>query len=301
MPLALDLIAALLFGALATLCALASPRSAPARPAVAAARAVGEAVPPPHWLRRTLSSRLDRTVASGLLLTLALGAAIAGGVVLGVLAYLIRSLSATQGVDNSVAAWGFHHRYALLDPWTAPDHRPRHGPGRPRARGRGRRRRRPPHERTLGRPVPPRRVRRPGGAHVVGEGPRRARPTGLRSRGGGSRAVVPERPLRNLGGVLRRGCARARPAHATPRPRPPRRARRRDRRGRRREPRPPRLPLAVRRRRRPRARLGLVRRLRDPVRRRASSARPRGSRPQRRPPPTPSRLERPRRLRPRGS
>ena len=65
----------------------------------------------PHpWLRRTLVSRLDRSVASGLLLTVALGAAIAGGLVLGLLAYLIRSFPATQRLDNSAAAWGFDHR-----------------------------------------------------------------------------------------------------------------------------------------------------------------------------------------------
>jgi membrane-associated phospholipid phosphatase len=114
MPLALDLVTALALGALAGLCALAySSSAAPARPAVEAARAVGEAAPPPRWLRRALSSRLDRTVASGLLLTLALVTAIGGGVVLGVLAYLIRSLSATQGIDNAVAAWGFDHRSAV--------------------------------------------------------------------------------------------------------------------------------------------------------------------------------------------
>jgi undecaprenyl-diphosphatase len=60
-----------------------------------------------------LAARLDRSVASGLLLTLALGTAIFGGVVLGVLAYLVRSLSATQGIDNTAAAWAFDHRTRL--------------------------------------------------------------------------------------------------------------------------------------------------------------------------------------------
>ena len=300
MPLALDLIAALLFGALATVCALAYPRSAPARPAVAAARAVGEAVPPPHWLRRTLSSRLDRTVASGLLLTLALGAAIAGGVVLGVLAYLIRSLSATQGVDNSVAAWGFHHRtpvstrglHLITDLGTAQvvlalavvvvavDVL--------RTRGRwaapfllavfvGK------EALTLSVKDLAGRVRPAFDPAAAGLGP--SFPSGHSAT---SAAFYAAAAL-----VLGR-------RHATPRPRPPRRARRRDRRGRRREPRPPRLPLAVRRRRRPRARLGLVRRLRDHVRRappppdRGDPGRRGGRRPRRA-------ARTPRHLRPRGS
>ena len=85
----------------------------PNHPALESAKAVGEAMRPHPWLRRTLASRLDRSVASGLLLTLALGAAIAGGLVLGLLAYLIRSLPATQRLDNAAAAWGFDHRTEL--------------------------------------------------------------------------------------------------------------------------------------------------------------------------------------------
>ena len=115
LPLAVDLLVALALGALAALAALAWARS-PAtsnHPALQSAKAVGEAVRPHPWLRRTLASRLDRSVASGLLLTVALGAAIAGGLVLGLLAYLIRSLPATQRLDNSAAAWGFDHRTEL--------------------------------------------------------------------------------------------------------------------------------------------------------------------------------------------
>jgi undecaprenyl-diphosphatase len=109
LPLALDLAVAVVLGTLATLIALAHSE-APARPAVETAQAAGKAVRPHPRLRRLLASRLDRTVASGLLLTLGLGIALAGGVILGVLVYLIRSLSATQGLDNAVAAWGFDHR-----------------------------------------------------------------------------------------------------------------------------------------------------------------------------------------------
>ena len=115
LPLAVDLLVALALGALAALAALVYARS-PAtsnHPALKSAQAVGEAVRPHPWLRRTLASRLDRSVASGLMLTVALGAAIAGGLLLGLLAYLVRSVSATQRLDNAAAAWGFDHRTEL--------------------------------------------------------------------------------------------------------------------------------------------------------------------------------------------
>jgi undecaprenyl-diphosphatase len=57
--------------------------------------------------------RLDRGVASGFLLTAALACAVAGGVVLGVLVYLVRGVPTVQHVDNSVAHWGFAHRTSL--------------------------------------------------------------------------------------------------------------------------------------------------------------------------------------------
>jgi undecaprenyl-diphosphatase len=85
----------------------------PARPAAAAARAVGDAVRPHPGLRRLLVRRLDRRAASGLLLTLALMCAIVGGVVLGVLVYLVRGVPAVRHADNAVATWGFVHRSSL--------------------------------------------------------------------------------------------------------------------------------------------------------------------------------------------
>jgi membrane-associated phospholipid phosphatase len=54
--------------------------------------------------------RLDRSVATGFLLTLALTCSLVGGVLLGVLVYLVRSVPALQHVDNSVADWGYEHR-----------------------------------------------------------------------------------------------------------------------------------------------------------------------------------------------
>ncbi len=77
------------------------------------ARAVGEAVRPHPALRRLLVRRLDRGVATGFLLTLALACSLAGGVLLGILAYLVRNVPALQHVDNSVADWGYDHRTSL--------------------------------------------------------------------------------------------------------------------------------------------------------------------------------------------
>jgi membrane-associated phospholipid phosphatase len=113
MTLLADLAAALVAGILAFLAARWYARSAvtPEQPAVEAARVVGEAVKPhPGLRRRLLARRLDREVASGLLLTLALAVTLAGGLVLGVLAVLVRRVAFIQHVDNSVAAWGYDHR-----------------------------------------------------------------------------------------------------------------------------------------------------------------------------------------------
>jgi undecaprenyl-diphosphatase len=61
-------------------------------------------------VRRQLARRLDRQVASGLLLTLALAVTLVGTLVLGVLALLVRHVAVIQHIDNSVAAWGYDHR-----------------------------------------------------------------------------------------------------------------------------------------------------------------------------------------------
>jgi membrane-associated phospholipid phosphatase len=60
-------------------------------------------------LRALARSRLDPNVGTGLALTAALVVAIFGGVVLGVLAYLVRSSSLLVGVDNAAAKWGHRH------------------------------------------------------------------------------------------------------------------------------------------------------------------------------------------------
>jgi undecaprenyl-diphosphatase len=112
MPLVADLSVALGAGLTAFLAARWFARSGatPERPSMEVARALGETVKPHPGSRRLLARRLDREVASGLLLTLALSVTILGGLALGVLAVVVRRVPLVQHVDNSVAAWGFDHR-----------------------------------------------------------------------------------------------------------------------------------------------------------------------------------------------
>jgi membrane-associated phospholipid phosphatase len=58
------------------------------------------------WLLRLVHGRLDPATATGLALTLALGLAIVGGVLIGVLAYLVRSSGSLVRADFSVGQWG---------------------------------------------------------------------------------------------------------------------------------------------------------------------------------------------------
>ncbi len=84
----------------------------PAQPALEVARAAGEAVRRHARLRRIVVRRLDRTAATGFLLTLALSITLLGGLALGVLAFLVRRVAFIQHLDNVVAAWGYDHRSA---------------------------------------------------------------------------------------------------------------------------------------------------------------------------------------------
>jgi membrane-associated phospholipid phosphatase len=108
MPLLFDLILTVAAGVAAGLFAWHA-----GRPALASARKVGETVGQHRSLRRALRSRLDPEVATGLALTLALVVVIGGGLVLGVLAFLVRSNRHLHGLDNGVAKWGNEHATAF--------------------------------------------------------------------------------------------------------------------------------------------------------------------------------------------
>ena len=114
-PLLVDLIAAFAAGLLALLGARWYARSplTPERPTEEVARIVGDEVRQHTGLRRLVVRRLDRSVTTGLLLTLALALTLVGGLLLGVLALLVRRVAVIQHVDNSVAAWGYDHRSPL--------------------------------------------------------------------------------------------------------------------------------------------------------------------------------------------
>lgn len=58
------------------------------------------------WLLRLVRGRLDPATATGLALTLALGLAILGGLLIGLLAYLVRTSGTLVDLDNDVGQWG---------------------------------------------------------------------------------------------------------------------------------------------------------------------------------------------------
>ena len=75
----------------------------------AAGQQLGEEARRHPWLRRLLRSRLDPGTATGLALTLALGATVIGGLLVGVLAYLMRTNDRLVDLDRSVGQWGADH------------------------------------------------------------------------------------------------------------------------------------------------------------------------------------------------
>lgn len=80
------------------------------RPGRQAAREAGEAL-----AERSLHARLDPSSATGLALTLALAVIVGSGVLLAVLAFLVRSHSGLVRLDRGVADWGRDHATAFSD------------------------------------------------------------------------------------------------------------------------------------------------------------------------------------------
>ena len=79
------------------------------RPAIAAAEAVGRSARRHTMLELALASRLDPESETGLGLTLGALFVVGAGVVLGTLAYLVRTNATLASIDNSVAHWGYRH------------------------------------------------------------------------------------------------------------------------------------------------------------------------------------------------
>jgi undecaprenyl-diphosphatase len=110
MPLAVLIVLASIAGGLAFVLARRYPASAAAEaPARAASGKLAEEAQRRRWLASMLRHRLDPATATGLALTLALGAVILGGLVVGVLAYLMRTNATLVDVDNSVGQWELDH------------------------------------------------------------------------------------------------------------------------------------------------------------------------------------------------
>ena len=93
-----------------------TPMASPT-PSLAAAKAVGRELGHHSRLRRTITSRLNPGVATGLALTVALGVVAVGGFVIGTLAYLVHTNSRLVDLDASVAQWGADHAGPESDRW----------------------------------------------------------------------------------------------------------------------------------------------------------------------------------------
>jgi membrane-associated phospholipid phosphatase len=86
-----------------------SRHGASAVPSLDAAQKVGEEIRAHGRHRTALRRRFDPESLTGLALSLALLFTIGAGVVLGLLAYLVRTNSHLVGIDNGVAKWGNRH------------------------------------------------------------------------------------------------------------------------------------------------------------------------------------------------
>ncbi len=128
MPLLVLLLFASTAGLLTAAVTWRYPRSMPG--AVAAepvAAVVGEMAEHDSRLRSFVQRRRDPVAATGLALTIALGAAILGGLVIGGLAFLVRSNRSALAVDTGPARWGFEHASSFTNTWL--DHLTRLGDG----------------------------------------------------------------------------------------------------------------------------------------------------------------------------
>jgi membrane-associated phospholipid phosphatase len=115
MPIVVLVIVAVAAGSLAALITWRYPRLSRRGMSlsIAAAERAGEAAGRhPRW-RSTLARRLDPDTATGLALSLALLVTVAGGLLLAVLAYLVRGHSDLVQLDDSVARWADRHATGL--------------------------------------------------------------------------------------------------------------------------------------------------------------------------------------------
>ena len=118
MPLLVLLLIAAAAGLVSGTVAWRYPRSLPGgASAKPVAEAVGEVAAYHRGVRAFVKRRRDPVAATGLALTIALGAVIAGGVVIGVLAFLVRSKQSALDIDTGPARWGFEHATPFTTRW----------------------------------------------------------------------------------------------------------------------------------------------------------------------------------------
>ena len=109
MPILVLILIALVTGSLVSLAASRYPKPVMNAPAEAAAGQLETEMEKHPWLLRLVRQRLDPATATGLILTLTLGLAILGGLLVGSLAYLVRSSETLVDADRSVGQWGVDH------------------------------------------------------------------------------------------------------------------------------------------------------------------------------------------------
>jgi membrane-associated phospholipid phosphatase len=109
MPFFLLLLISVLAGLGASFLTRRYPGGATAPAVVEAAREAGEHATGTMGRRAARAARLDPEKATGLALTLALLVVLLGGLVLALLAVVVRETDLLSGIDSSVADWGDHH------------------------------------------------------------------------------------------------------------------------------------------------------------------------------------------------
>ena len=108
MPLVVLVLVAIGAAAIAGAVAWRYPRATGASAAVVA-ETVGEVAAEHGWLRGFLRKRRDPVAATGLALSIAFGIVIVTGLLLGLLAYVVRGHQTVLDVDSGAARWGFRN------------------------------------------------------------------------------------------------------------------------------------------------------------------------------------------------
>ena len=86
-----------------------------ADPALSATEALGKDLRSHRGSRRLLRSRMDPSTATGLALTVALAALVVAGVIVGILAWMVRRNVGLVDLDHAIEAWADEHATSFSD------------------------------------------------------------------------------------------------------------------------------------------------------------------------------------------